>query len=101
MKQTIMKEMFWLKNHTFKPQNGLGFNKYHNIEPNFEIKSSLIVYHPGTGISWGLKTAKDCSLIKDTMQKYTFIKKSAISAQSLWNFVIIWYSWVSYFDKVS
>ena len=30
---------------------------------------------------------KDCSLIKDTKQKYAFIKKSTIFPQSLQNFV--------------
>ena len=35
---------------------------------------------------------KDCSLIKDTKQKYAFIKKSTILTQSLRNFVKIRYS---------
>ena len=36
MKRPIMKKMFWHKNGTSKPQNGLIFSIYHDIEPIFE-----------------------------------------------------------------
>ena len=50
--------MFGPKNGTSKPQNGLSFNIFHDIEPNFEKKFSLKLYHQGARISRGLKTAK-------------------------------------------
>ena len=34
MKRPNMKKMFWHKNGTSEPQNGLSFNTYHDIEPN-------------------------------------------------------------------
>ena len=34
MKRPNMKKMFWQKYGTSKPQNGLSFNIYHDIEPN-------------------------------------------------------------------
>ena len=37
MKRPIMKKMFWPKNGTFKPQNGLRFNIFHDIEPNYSL----------------------------------------------------------------
>ena len=37
----MRKKKFWLENRTSKPQNGLGFNIYHDIEPNLESKKKL------------------------------------------------------------
>ena len=51
--------MFWPKNGTSKPQNGLSFNIYHDIEPIFEKKINWKLYHQGARISRGLKTAKN------------------------------------------
>ena len=53
MKRPIMKKMFGPKNGTSKPQNGLSFNIFHDIEPNFEKKISLKLYHQGARISIG------------------------------------------------
>ena len=68
----------------FNFSNSLEKRKSYNADERFEMPKN-----------------KDCSLIKDTKQKYAFIKKSSIFAQSLRNFVKIRYSWVPYFDKVS
>ena len=69
-----MKKMFWLENRTSKPQNGLGFNIYHNIEQNFEIKFCLKVYHQGDGITRGLKMAYEnpIPLVVDFQTKFYF-----------------------------
>ena len=48
-----MKKMCWPKNGTSKAQNGLSFNIYHYIEPNFEKEISFKLYHQGARISIG------------------------------------------------
>ena len=59
MKRSIIKKMFWHKNGTSKPQNGLGFNTYPDIEPNLRKKNSLKFYRKGARVSSGPKTAKN------------------------------------------
>ena len=49
----IMKKMFGPKNGTSKPQNGLSFNIYHDIEPLFEKNICFKLYHQGARISTG------------------------------------------------
>ena len=90
-----MKKMFGPKNGTSEPQNGLSFNIYHVIEPNFEKKISLKLYHQGARISRGLKTAKKMaygkpsSLVVEFQTKIYFLWfniKKYVEAQAILRF---------------
>ena len=117
--QYFVKNMLLLKNPQFFTNEYLIFTKFRNdwvkivdvlIKAYFwqSIDSpDTQCIHATSGSKKVLVWSKtnigyqDCSLIKDTKQKYAFIKKSTIFTQSLRNFVKMWYSWVPHFPKIS